>query len=82
MFYCLTFSLALLLIRHDDRFWTFDWTDIEWKLVYVGSPDSEEYDQELDNCMVGPVPIGEYTLSSSGTEINHQAESLWIDQLG
>ena len=34
-------------------------TDIEWKLVYVGSPDSEEIDQELDDCMVGPVPIGQ-----------------------
>lgn len=33
-------------------------TDIEWKLVYVGSAGSESFDQELDTCMVGPVPVG------------------------
>ena len=32
--------------------------DIEWKLIYVGSAENESYDQELDTCMVGPVPIG------------------------
>ncbi|WFD30487.1 Histone chaperone asf1 [Malassezia sp. CBS 17886] len=32
--------------------------DIEWRLIYVGSAESEEYDQELDSCMVGPVPVG------------------------
>ena len=32
--------------------------DIEWKLIYVGSAESEKYDQELDSCMVGPVPVG------------------------
>lgn len=25
--------------------------DLEWKLIYVGSAKSEEYDQELDSCM-------------------------------
>lgn len=24
----------------------------------MGSAESEEYDQELDNCLVGPVPVG------------------------
>lgn len=33
-------------------------TDLEWKLLFVSSPESEEYDQELDDCMVGPVPVG------------------------
>ncbi|GHJ84032.1 hypothetical protein NliqN6_0434 [Naganishia liquefaciens] len=32
--------------------------DIEWRLLYVGDAKSEEYDQELDSCMVGPVPVG------------------------
>ncbi|KAK4685607.1 histone chaperone ASF1, partial [Tremellales sp. Uapishka_1] len=32
--------------------------DLEWKLIYVGSAKSEEYDQELDSCMVGPIPAG------------------------
>lgn len=33
-------------------------TDLEWKLTYVGSAESESFDQELDTCMVGPVPVG------------------------
>ncbi|KDN39834.1 anti-silence-domain-containing protein [Tilletiaria anomala UBC 951] len=32
--------------------------DLEWKLIYVGSAQSKDYDQDLDNCMVGPVPVG------------------------
>jgi histone chaperone ASF1 len=32
--------------------------DLEWKLIFVSSPGQPEYDQELDDCMVGPVPIG------------------------
>ncbi|KAM0747799.1 anti-silencing protein [Meredithblackwellia eburnea MCA 4105] len=32
--------------------------DLEWKLIYVGSAESESFDQELDTCMVGPVPVG------------------------
>ncbi|EGG01640.1 uncharacterized protein MELLADRAFT_50007 [Melampsora larici-populina 98AG31] len=32
--------------------------DIEWKLIYVGSAESTDKDQELDTCMVGPVPVG------------------------
>jgi histone chaperone ASF1 len=33
-------------------------TDLEWKLIYVSSPGNEELDQELDDCLVGPVPVG------------------------
>ncbi|KAF8889088.1 anti-silence-domain-containing protein [Infundibulicybe gibba] len=32
--------------------------DLEWKLIYVSSPDDEDLDQELDDCLVGPVPAG------------------------
>lgn len=32
--------------------------DLEWKLLYVPSPGQPEFDQELDDCMVGPVPVG------------------------
>mmetsp|Transcript_10414 Transcript_10414/g.33288 ORF Transcript_10414/g.33288 Transcript_10414/m.33288 type:complete len:317 (-) Transcript_10414:159-1109(-) len=32
--------------------------DLEWKLTYVGSAESEECDQELDSVLVGPVPLG------------------------
>ncbi|KAF2201883.1 histone deposition protein Asf1 [Delitschia confertaspora ATCC 74209] len=32
--------------------------DLEWKLTYVGSATSSEYDQELDSVLVGPLPVG------------------------
>lgn len=32
--------------------------DLEWKIIYVGSAESERYDQVLDCIMVGPVPVG------------------------
>ena len=34
------------------------WTDLEWKIIYVGSASSESYDQVLDSVLVGPVPQG------------------------
>lgn len=33
-------------------------TDLEWKVVYVGSAESDKHDQELDTVLVGPVPVG------------------------
>lgn len=35
-------------------------SDLEWKLIYVGSPESEKYDQVLDSVLVGPVAPGSY----------------------
>lgn len=32
--------------------------DVEWKLIFVSSPDHLELDQELDDCLVGPIPVG------------------------
>ncbi|EJD44553.1 anti-silence-domain-containing protein [Auricularia subglabra TFB-10046 SS5] len=32
--------------------------DLEWKLIFVSSPGRTELDQELDDCLVGPVPMG------------------------
>nr|CAG8481211.1 3368_t:CDS:2 [Entrophospora candida] len=32
--------------------------DLEWKIIYVGSSESEQYDQVLESIMVGPVPPG------------------------
>ncbi|KNC76314.1 histone chaperone ASF1A [Sphaeroforma arctica JP610] len=32
--------------------------DLEFKIIYVGSAESENYDQELDSILVGPVPVG------------------------
>lgn len=34
--------------------------DVEWKLIYVGSADSEEFDQILDTVYIGPVPEGRH----------------------
>lgn len=32
--------------------------DIEWKLIYVGSPKNKEYDQTLESLLVGPLEQG------------------------
>ncbi|XP_060534402.1 histone chaperone ASF1A [Cylas formicarius] len=32
--------------------------DLEWKMIYVGSAESEEYDQVLDSVFVGPIAEG------------------------
>ena len=34
--------------------------DLEWKLTYVGSAESEKYDQVLYSVFVGPVAPGQY----------------------
>ncbi|XP_042549728.1 histone chaperone ASF1B [Dipodomys spectabilis] len=34
--------------------------DLEWKLIYVGSAESEAFDQILDSVLVGPVPAGRH----------------------
>ncbi|ODM97936.1 Histone chaperone asf1 [Orchesella cincta] len=34
--------------------------DLEWKIIYVGSAESEAYDQVLDTVFVGPVPEGRH----------------------
>ncbi|KFM57813.1 Histone chaperone asf1, partial [Stegodyphus mimosarum] len=34
--------------------------DLEWKIIYVGSAESEAHDQVLDSVFVGPVPEGRH----------------------
>ncbi len=34
--------------------------DLEWKVIYVGSAESESHDQQLDSALVGPVMPGTY----------------------
>lgn len=34
--------------------------DVEWKLVYVGSAEDENYDQILDSVLVGPMVPGQF----------------------
>ena len=38
----------------------FIFIDLEWKIIYVGSAESEEYDQTLDCVVVGPVIAGRH----------------------
>lgn len=35
-------------------------SDLEWKLIYVGSAEDETYDQLLESALVGPVNVGKY----------------------
>jgi histone chaperone ASF1 len=42
-------------------------SDLEWKLIYVSCPGQEELDQELDDCLVGPVPVGVNSFEFEGT---------------
>ncbi len=35
-------------------------SDLEWKIIYVGSAESEEYDQVLDTVLVGPLVGGKH----------------------
>ncbi|XP_014210597.1 histone chaperone asf1 [Copidosoma floridanum] len=34
--------------------------DLEWKMIYVGCAESEEFDQILDTIYVGPIPEGRH----------------------
>lgn len=44
--------------------------DLEWRLIYVSSPGDEALDQELDDCLVGPVPVGVNSFDFEGTPPN------------
>ncbi|XP_002740162.1 histone chaperone asf1a-A-like [Saccoglossus kowalevskii] len=34
--------------------------DLEWKIIYVGSAESEDHDQVLDTVLVGPIAAGRH----------------------
>lgn len=48
-----------VITEYEITFW-FLTLDLEWKIIYVGSAESEEYDQVLDSVLVGPVPAGRH----------------------
>lgn len=56
LFLLLSFSRTHHLSNHPICW--FVRTDLEWKLVYVGSAENEQYDQELEDVFVGPVNVG------------------------
>jgi len=47
--------------------------DLEWKVVYVGSAESEEHDQVLEEVMVGPVLVGVNRFVLTSNAPNHLA---------
>jgi histone chaperone ASF1 len=67
---------------------TFDCTgtlgdDLEWRVIYVGSAESSEHDQELDNVLVGPVPEGtnRFVLNVSRPRLVRPAEATHLTGL-
>ena len=53
IFHCVQFEITFECIEDLPE-------DLEWKIIYVGSAESEEYDQVLDTVYVGPVPEGRH----------------------
>jgi histone chaperone ASF1 len=47
--------------------------DLEWRLIYVASPGNAELDQELDDCLVGPVPVGVNAFEFEGSPPSSQS---------
>ncbi|PPR05054.1 hypothetical protein CVT24_010201 [Panaeolus cyanescens] len=41
--------------------------DLEWRLIFVSCPGDEALDQELDDCLVGPVPQGVNSFEFEGS---------------
>lgn len=53
---CLNVLLTFTLLT----FTTLYLADLEWKIIYVSSAESEDHDQVLDSVLVGPVPPGKH----------------------
>lgn len=46
--------------------------DLEWKIIYVGSAETSDKDQCLDEILVGPVPVGvnKFVLQASAPDVS------------
>lgn len=55
-----------------------DRVDLEWKIIYVGSAESDAFDQVLDSVLVGPVPLGRHTFVF---QVRSKRHVLWLDLL-
>lgn len=55
--------------------------ELEWKLIYVGSADCEDNDQELDSILVGPVRVGKnrFTFEAPSPDPSKIPESDLLD---
>lgn len=51
--------------------------DLEWKIIYVGSAESEEFDQILDSVLVGPVPAGRHMFVF---QVSRKMPGPWVGQ--
>ena len=56
-------------------------SDLEWKIIYVGSAESEEFDQILDTVYVGPVPEGRHLFVFEVSVFYHIFTCLLISKL-
>ena len=54
---CITCFAAVACLLSQSPAWH---ADLQWKLIYVGSAESEKFDQVLDDVEVGPVRRGKY----------------------
>ena len=52
-----------------------DYLDLEWKIIYVGSAESDAHDQVLDSVLVGPVPMGRHTFVFEVC-----TNTVWVDR--
>ena len=46
--------------------------DLNWKIIYVGSAESDTFDQELESVDVGPVPLGtnKFVFQADAPQVN------------
>lgn len=52
--------LQRMYSKHTEFLFFSNCADLEWKIIYVGSAATEDYDQVLDSILVGPVPAGRH----------------------
>ena len=60
MFACACIKKANLVRSYNMTATVYSVSDLEWKIIYVGSASSETHDQTLDSVLVGPVPAGRH----------------------
>ncbi|KAL1936794.1 hypothetical protein VTP01DRAFT_928 [Rhizomucor pusillus] len=55
--------------------------DLEWRMIYVGSAENQEYDQVLDSILVGPIPIGlnKFVFTAPAPKVELLSESDILD---
>ena len=54
-------------------------SDLEWKVIYVGSAEDTRYDQVLEEVDVGPIPIGvnKFVLTAGGKRNTLESSRCW-----